>query len=79
MVNSGDIIDLKKEAKHVQPMLKEISGLKINKANQKNMEFLSKHVEAKFTKIEKFMEFKKSVNLKISDLDAEILVINKTI
>lgn len=44
----------------------------MNKANQGNLEFLSRHVEQNFTKMDKFMEFRDKNGEKHAELDDEI-------
>ena len=49
----------------------------MNKANQGNLEFLSRHVENNFTKMEKFMDFRESVLNKHAETDDEISRLTK--
>lgn len=49
----------------------------MNKANQGNLEFLSRHVENNFTKMEKFMDFREGVLNKHAETDDEISRLTK--
>lgn len=76
-VNSDSIAVLQKEAKNIQPMLKEIQALKLGKANQSNLEFLSRHLETNFTKLDRFIEFKDKTDEKIHEFDLELERLDK--